>query len=170
MTAEDVIDRLGLVPLPGEGGFYRETFRSAGVLPPSALPARYTSGERRWGTAIYYLLTPETYSALHRLQSDEMYHFYAGDPVEMLTVDGDLTAREVVLSNRLIGNEQCQWLVPAGVWQGSRLSKGGAWALLGTTVVPGFEFADWALASAGEIAAWPAPIRARGASLLANPS
>src|SRR5262249_42890060 len=82
LQAEDLIHQLPLQPLQIEGGYYIETYRSAGQIPPSALPPKY-GGPRSFMTAIYYLLTPDTFSGLHRLPSDEMFHFYLGDPVEM---------------------------------------------------------------------------------------
>ena len=117
--------------------------------------ARY-NGERRTGTAIYYLLEPDTFSEMHRLKSDEVFHFYAGDAVEMLQLMEDGSGRTVVIGNDLAAGERPQVVVERGVWQGSRLVAGGRWALLGCTVSPGFEFEDY---EAGERAAlseeWP---------------
>ncbi len=98
---------------------------------------------RPFGTAIYYLLAPETFSAMHRLKSDEIFHFYLGDPVEMLQLLPDGTGRTLLLGPDLLSGMQPQVVVPAGIWQGTRLLKGGRFALLGTTVSPGFEFADY---------------------------
>ena len=92
--------------------------------------------------AIYYLLTPDTFSALHRLQSDEIFHFYLGDPVEMLQLGPD-GARIITLGTDLAAGQQPQHLVPRGIWQGSRLVAGGSLALLGCTVSPGFDYADY---------------------------
>ena len=86
MDARELVERLGLRPHPLEGGFFRETYRSDERLAESALPDRYTK-DRAVSTAIYYLLTPDTFSAMHRLTSDEVYHFYSGDPVEMLLLE-----------------------------------------------------------------------------------
>lgn len=148
MTADEVIAKLGLVPLPGEGGYFREMYRGQESF-SSDLPDRYGAGAARsTGTAIYYFLTPETYSALHRLKSDEIYHFYRGDPVQLTTIDADGKVEHVVLGSRFEEGERCQFVVPAGVWQGSRLIGAGKWALLGTTVAPGFVFEDCELASA----------------------
>ena len=82
-TAQQVIEYLQLEPLTIEGGFFRETYRSALKVPVAVLPDQY-GGERNVSTAIYYLLTPETFSVIHRVKSDEVFHFYAGDAVEML--------------------------------------------------------------------------------------
>lgn len=141
-TAEELIAFLGLKPHPREGGFYRETYRSADRFEASLLPSRYGT-ERSAGTAIYYLLTKDTFSALHRLRTDEVFHFYLGDPVEMLQLLPDGTGRLITLGHDLFAAQSPQVVVPRGVWQGSSLKKGGAFALLGATVAPGFDFADY---------------------------
>ena len=150
MTAREIAALLGLEPLPREGGFYAETFRSAETL---AVPGR---GARPAGTAIYYLLTPETRSAFHRLASDEVWHFYLGDPVEMLQLHPDGHSVRFTLGQDLMADQHVQLVVPAGVWQGTRLIGDGKVALLGCTVTPGFDFADYRNATAEElIAKWP---------------
>lgn len=143
-TAASLIERLGLVPLPDEGGYYRETWRAKETAPAGTLPVRYRD-DRAFGTAILYLLTsdPDSFSALHRLPTDEVYHFYLGDPVEMLLLHPDGRSETVTLGPDVMGAEKVQWVVPRGVWQGSRVVPGGSWALLGTTTSPGFEFADY---------------------------
>ena len=142
ITAREIMETLGLQPHPEEGGFFVETYRSEESLPAALFGGRYT-GQRSVGTAIYYLLTPETYSALHRLQSDEIFHFYLGDSVEMLQLFPDGQGRTVVLGPDLLAGMAPQMVVPRGVWQGSRLREGGRFALLGTTVSPGFDYADY---------------------------
>jgi predicted cupin superfamily sugar epimerase len=141
MTAEDIMRLLHLVPHP-EGGSYIQTYKSSQSIPPEALATSY-DGPRSTGTAIYYLLEPGTFSELHRLRSDEIFHFYLGDPVEMLQLSPDGTTRVVQLGTNLNAGQQPQVVVPKSVWQGSRLIPGGAFALLGCTVSPGFEFADY---------------------------
>jgi hypothetical protein len=156
MTAEEIIARLRLQPHPKEGGFSRETYRADEHIAAAALPDRYR-GTRALGTAIYYLLTPETCSALHRLRTDEIFHFHAGDPVEMLQLLSDGSGRTIILGADLAAGMEPQVIVPAGVWQGSRLQAGGAWALLGTTVAPGFEYEDYESADGATLhAAYPA--------------
>lgn len=144
MTASELISLLGLAPLPIEGGFFRETWRSPLTVGPGALPLRYTS-EKSLGTAIYYLLTndPNSFSALHRLPTDEMYHFYLGDPVEMLLLTPDGAGRRIILGQNIEAGQSVQFVVPAGVWQGSKLVAGGEFALLGTTMSPGFDPSDY---------------------------
>lgn len=133
-TAQAIIDHLRLQPLPGEGGYFIETYRS-----PLVQQSRAAS------TAIYYLLTPETVSLFHRLKSDELWHFYQGDAVEQVLLQADGTHQVQLLGQDVLQGEHCQVLVPAGTWQGARLLAEGQWALMGCTVAPGFEFADWEL-------------------------
>src|ERR1700688_4340150 len=111
---------LDLKPLPGEGGYFAESYRSAERLARKCLPERYT-GDRSVGTAIYFLLTPETFSALHRLLSDEVYHFYLGDPVELLCLREDGSGEVLAMGTDLDFGMRPQIAVPRGAWQGSRL-------------------------------------------------
>lgn len=140
LTAERLIKLLNLKPHP-EGGYYAETYRSEELIASEALPDRY-SGPRSFGTAIYYLLTPETFSAIHRLTTDEIYHFYLGDPVELIRLEPDGSGRSMMLGNDVAGGMQLQAVISRGTWHGSRLFEGGKYALLGTTVAPSFEFVD----------------------------
>jgi predicted cupin superfamily sugar epimerase len=140
-TADEIKAALGLKPLPREGGYYAETYRAAESLAGSALPGDF-GGPRSLATAIYYLITPDTFSAMHRLRSDEVYHFYAGSPVEMLQLHPDGSVRTITLGPDIRGGMQVQTVVPRGVWQGSRLTC-GEFALLGTTMAPGFDPADY---------------------------
>ncbi len=144
MTTKELISTLGLAPLPEEGGYFRETWRSNVTIAPGTLPLRYTT-DKSLGTAIYYLLTSDAdcFSALHRLPTDEIYHFYLGDRVEMLLLASDGSARRILLGSNLAAGEHVQFIVPAAVWQGSRLVAGGRFALLGTTISPGFDPVDY---------------------------
>jgi predicted cupin superfamily sugar epimerase len=142
LTADRLMAALDLRPLPLEGGFFRETYRAADQLPAAALPARYARAKSA-ATAIYYLLTPDTFSALHRLATDEIFHFYLGSPVHMLQLLPDGGGRVVVLGPDVLAGQQPQVVVPRGVWQGSCLEPGGEFALLGTTMAPGFDFSDY---------------------------
>ena len=104
------------------------------------------------GTAIYFFLTADTFSALHRLRADEIYHFYLGDPVELYEMrEGQVTKTE--LGQDIIRGQNVQHTVLAGSWQGSRLKAGGTWALMGTTMVPGFTWEDFELGSRGHLMA-----------------
>jgi len=139
---DQIIALLNLKPHPEEGGYFVETYRSPETIPEKALPNRY-KGFRIFGTAIYYLLTPETFSAMHRLRSDEIFHFYFGDPAEMLQLLPDGSGKVTTIGTDILHGMQPQVVAPRGVWQGTRLLKDGRFALLGTTVSPGFEFEDY---------------------------
>lgn len=143
-TPDEVIRLLRLAPHPEEGGFFREVYRAAEGLPAAALPERYGGG-RAFSTSIYYLLTPETFSAMHRVATDEVFHFYLGDPVEQLRLFPDGRGEVVLLGPELAAGQQLQSVVPRGVWQGARILPGGGvgFALLGATVAPGFDYADY---------------------------
>lgn len=152
LSAADVIRILDLEPHPEEGGHFRETWRSAPHvdLPPAG-PYR---ASRSAGTCIYYLLTGHTFSEMHRLPGDEIFHFYLGDPVEMLNLHPDGSGEVVVLGP---GIEEMtpQHVVPGGVWQGARLAPGGEWALLGCTMAPGFDYADYESGTGELLDEWP---------------
>ncbi len=141
LTAEQIRELLKMQPHPIEGGYFAETYRSFGTVPRSAL-ASYP-GDRSLSTAIYYLLTPDTFSAVHRVRGDEMFHFYLGDPVEMLQLKPDASGEVLLLGQDIASGMRLQHNVPGGVWQGSRLKQGGKYALLGTTMSPGFEYDDY---------------------------
>lgn len=123
-----IVDLLDLAPHP-EGGFYRETFRAP--------------GPRAASTAIYFLLPAGTFSAFHRIRSDEVWHHYDGDPLELHVVDGGRHER-VVLGRDLASGERPQHVVPAGAWQAA-IPLGTRWTLCGCTVAPGFDFAEFEL-------------------------
>ncbi len=142
MDAKRIIKHLGLTPLPGEGGFYRETYRSGEKIPVAALPERYST-DKHFATAIYYLLTPDTISAIHRLLSDEVFHFYLGDSVTMLQLPPNGKGETIILGSGIEAGQCLQCVVPRGVWQGMYLNSGGRFALMGTTVAPAFDFDDY---------------------------
>ncbi|MFJ5260782.1 cupin domain-containing protein [Streptomyces sp. NPDC088387] len=123
VTPEDIAARYGLEPLPVEGGLFRQTW---------AGPADETG--RPTGTAIIALLTPADFSALHRLPTTEIWHFYAGDPLHLLLLSPDGTDRLVELDKE----GEVQTVVPPGTWMGARPAPGGRWSLFGTTMAPGF--------------------------------
>jgi uncharacterized protein len=141
VTAEQIRELLQMRPHPIEGGYFAETYRGAPVVPQSLLPG-YPS-DRAISTAIYYLLTPDTFSAMHRVRGDEMFHFYLGDPVEMLQLKADGSGEAILLGQDIAAGMRLQHTVLGGVWQGSRVRAGGKYALLGTTMAPGFEYEDY---------------------------
>jgi hypothetical protein len=153
MILDELKQTLGLQPLPQEGGYYAEIYRSNIILPPNIISAH--SAALPLATSIYYLLTPNSFSAMHRLASDEIWHFYLGDPVEMLQLASEGSHRITLGTD--ISNGMCpQVVVPRGTWQGAKLRNGGSFALLGATVFPGFDFADFELAKRDELlAAYP---------------
>jgi predicted cupin superfamily sugar epimerase len=141
-SAEKIIRGLGLQRLEPEGGYYARTYLSSEKIPRTALPGRYNS-DKPFGSAIYYLLTSDTCSVLHRLRTDEIFHFYLGDPVVMLQLHTDGTARVITIGNDVENGHLPQVLVPRKVWQGSYLREGGKFALMGTTMAPGFDSSDY---------------------------
>lgn len=149
MTAEEIKRLLQLDPHPKEGGFFRQTYMSSLRFPTP-------QGERCAGTAIYYLLEPGTFSEMHVLPSDEVFHFYLGDAVEMLQLLPSGESLVLRMGQNLSAQEHVQLLVPGGVWQGTRLIGDGEFALLGCTVTPGFDYADYRSGSFAELSAkWP---------------
>ncbi len=157
MTADDLITFLQLSPLPWEGGWYRETWRSKTDISAECLGNEY-EGARAAGTAIYYLLTPDTVSRMHRLPSDETFHFYLGDPVDMLLLypdEGHAGASEIMtFGQNLAEGQRVQFTVPGNTWMGARLKSpaGQGFALMGTTVSPGFDFADLEMSDGHDLA------------------
>src|SRR5712691_10679431 len=142
MTAEDVKKLLGLEPHPREGGWYVRTYEAAALVAAEAFADGRYGGERRTGTAIYYLLEAETFSEMHRLQSDEVFHFYARDAVEMLQLRESGRGSKIVTGNDQQRGQRLENVVQRGVRKGSRFMKGGRWAWLGCMVSSGFEFED----------------------------
>ena len=142
LDVDDIVRLLGLERHPVEGGYYAETYRSADELGTDCLPDGYKM-PRSLSTAIYYLLTPETRSEMHRLKSDEVFHFYLGDPVDMLNLSPDGSSTIVTLGQEVAAGQKLQHIVLKGVWQGALLRDGGRFALLGTTTAPGFDYADY---------------------------
>jgi predicted cupin superfamily sugar epimerase len=151
-NASQIIEALGLQPHPIEGGFFRETYRSAGLILAPGLPDGYrTESGRSFGTAIYYLLTADTFSEIHRLPTEEVFHLYLGGPVRMLQLFTDGGGREVIIGADVLAGQQPQVIVPPGVWQGSRVEPGVEFALLGATMAPGFDYADYEQGRRGEL-------------------
>lgn len=149
MNAKRLIEILSLKPLSFEGGFFRETYRS-----PETLETPF--GRRNLSTAIYYLLSEGEKSRLHRLRSDEVFHFYFGDTVEMFLFHEDGTSARKLLGPSADKGEEPHIVVPRGCWQGAKLKAGGKFALMGTTVSPGFDERDFETGIRGElVAAFP---------------
>jgi len=144
LTPEKIIEMFDLDPLPVEGGLFFQTYCATESVSGEGLPGRY-SVDKPFGTAIVYLLTaePDSFSALHKLPTDEVYHFYLGDPVELLQLHPDGSSERIILGQDLLGGQKVQHVVPRDVWQGSHLLPGGRFALLGTTMAPGYTDEDY---------------------------
>ncbi len=136
---QHLIDKFSLQPHP-EGGYYKETYRASGMLECPWDDTR----KLHYSTGIYFLLTREGFSAFHRIRSDEMWHFYAGDPLEVWSIDDSGNAQRFVLSE-----DNYQEVVPAGRWFASRTL--GEYSLSGCTVAPGFDFMDFELADRDQL-------------------
>jgi predicted cupin superfamily sugar epimerase len=148
------IERLELRRHP-EGGWYRETYRAAGMIPRAALPAGF-AGDRAYSTAVYFLLARPEVSVLHRLRADELWHFHAGGALTVVTIDpaGALTSARVGADHAR--GDRFQTMVPAGSWFGAELVPEAEYALVGCTVAPGFDFADFEIGRRAElVAAYP---------------
>ncbi|MEJ2486547.1 MAG: cupin domain-containing protein [Anaerolineales bacterium] len=144
--SEKIIEQLGLKRHPFEGILFTQTYVSSDWLASDNLPPRYRS-DKSVGTAIYYALTdaPDSFSVMHRLPTDEVYHFYLGDPVELLILFPEGESRKVILGQDILNGQAVQYVVPRDTWQGSRLVPGGSFALLGTTMAPGYTEDDFEL-------------------------
>lgn len=153
-TAAYWIEHLQLTPLPSEGGMFRENYRSADVLQPAGLPARFTS-PRSAMTDIFYLLAGDMFSAFHRLRSDELWHFHTGDTllVHVITADGQYVCHR--LGHAVDAGETLRVTMPSGCWFAAELADKTAdqFALVSCVVAPGFEFADFELGSRAALCA-----------------
>jgi uncharacterized protein len=148
-TADYWISRLNL-STHIEGGAFREIYRSPVMVPRPALPLSF-SGDRSFCTSIYFLLKRNQFSAFHKIKSDEIWHFYYGDALIVYEIDvtGQLLVHK--LGNDPDKGESFQCVISAGNWFAARLAPGGDYALVGCTVSPGFDFADFELATQNEL-------------------
>lgn len=144
--ADILIEKLGLQPLPDEGGMFVRTYESDTRIPRAVLGGDY-DGDRLYSTLIYYLLRPGEYSALHRLRSDEVWHFYQGDPVSLFVIDPQGRLTEHTLGTDIEHGAVAHVPIRRGCWFGGRLKGQGSagYALMGCTVAPGFEYVDFEL-------------------------
>ena len=141
---KDLVTALDLKPHP-EGGFYKESYRAEGMIPASALKRTRHKDARQFSTAIYYLLPAGTRSKLHRLASDELFHFYLGGPMTLLLLGPKGQVEFVRLGPDLAAGMKVQQVVRAGWWFGGFCEDGSPYSLVGCTVAPGFDFADFEL-------------------------
>jgi len=137
LVAADYVKALGMTPHP-EGGYFAENYRSGSVISPEGF-----SGNRSICTSIYFLLESGQYSALHRIKSDEIWHFYAGGPLEILEITREGKQKTTILGSDVLNGQKLSYVVPTGNWFGSRPAPGCTFALVGCTVAPGFDFLDF---------------------------
>jgi uncharacterized protein len=143
------IDKLQLRPHP-EGGYYRETYRADLAISQSELPSAF-NGDRSVCTGIYFLLADADFSAFHRIASDEMWHFYAGDSLSIYVIDKQGGHSEIKLGPNSENGDSFQAIVPAGCWFASRLVQPGTFALAGCTVSPGFNYHEFEMADRAQL-------------------
>lgn len=149
LSAADYVEQLKLQPHP-EGGFYSRTYESEEQIPAAALPVRF-GADRLISTAIYFLLEGTDYSAFHRIKSDELWHFYAGGGLQIYVIHPDGKGEILLLGNDLNNGYRFQQLVKAGCWFASKPANEKSFALVGCTVAPGFDFADFEMAKQEEL-------------------
>jgi uncharacterized protein len=150
-SAEQLIRVLDLKPHP-EGGYYRETYRCEESISHASLPSRF-HGDRQYSTAIYYLLPAGAVSRLHRIASDEVWHFYLGGPFTVVELRPDGSTDHVLLGPDVMGGQRLQHTVKAGTWFGAYPNPGTDYALVGCTVAPGFDFAELNMGNRQELVA-----------------
>lgn len=150
MTARYYIEHLQLQPHP-EGGYYKETYRSTGDIAAGCLPEQF-GGDRSYSTAIYFLLQQGDFSAFHRIKSDECWHFYEGGTllIHVLQANGQYSCTR--LGRNIHEGEMFQYVVHAGAWFASEPAQSSFYTLVGCTVAPGFDFADFEMANREELA------------------
>jgi hypothetical protein len=149
LTVTQWIEQYQLQPHP-EGGWYKETYKSSETMAAGALPERFT-GSRSFSTAIYFLLEQGNFSAFHRIKSDECWHFYAGDPLEVFVLQQDGKLEVITLGSDIVNGQLFQYVVPANCWFASRPAKESTYCFVGCTVAPGFDFADFEMAKETEL-------------------
>jgi len=142
-TIQNIINKLGLQPHP-EGGYFKETYRSKGIIKADSLDPVYL-GARNYSTSIYFLLTADTFSAFHRIKQDEFWHFYDGATLELHMISPQGEYSKVMIGRDIMKGEVPQFVVPGGYWFAANVIKGGDYTLTGCTVAPGFDFADFEL-------------------------
>lgn len=141
---ETIIKQLDLAPHP-EGGYFKETYRSVGMVDKHHLPSIY-AGNRNYATCIYFLLTSSTFSAFHKINQDEIWHFYDGSPIELHTLSMGGAHSQHVIGKDFSKGQVPQLVVPGNHWFAAQVLAEDAYSLVGCTVAPGFDFDDFTLA------------------------
>lgn len=149
ITAQELIKLYNLEPHP-EGGYFRETYRAEGTIEKDGLPKKF-KGARNYSTAIYFLLPEGAKSKFHRLQSDEVFHFYLGGPLTVVQIAPDGKVLKTVMGPDVGAGQKLQHVVPAGHWFGAYPNPGASFSFIGTTVAPGFDFQDFELGRRAEL-------------------
>jgi predicted cupin superfamily sugar epimerase len=145
LSASYLVEKYQLTKHP-EGGYYKETYKSELSIPGSALPNNF-GGDRVCSTAIYFLLEQGHFSAFHKIKSDECWHFYAGQTLEVFVLNNDGILAIIRLGNDIENGEVFQYVVPANCWFASRPAANASFSFVGCTVAPGFDFRDFELAT-----------------------
>lgn len=146
---ENIISILKLRPHP-EGGYFRESYRSAGEFRTESLDEGY-AGKRNYATCIYFLLTSDSFSAFHRIRQDEIWHFYEGSPINLHMISPQGVYSQVCIGRNLEEHQHLQYVVPGETWFAAKVINDNDHALVGCTVSPGFDFADFTLAQREEL-------------------
>jgi len=141
--ADFYIERLKLIPHP-EGGYYREVYRSEEMIKNNALPGYY-NGDRFFSTSIYFLLKGKQKSNLHKLKSDEIWHFYNGSPLKLYIINKKGELSGIKLGRNAGKGEMFQYIIEKGQWFCAEVIDKKSYSLIGCTVSPGFDFSDFEL-------------------------
>ena len=149
LSVQQLIRQYQLLPHP-EGGYYKQTYCSDELISQNALPERF-SGDRYFSTAIYFLLGQGNFSAFHKIKSDECWHFYAGETSLVYVIQQNGELEIIKLGKDILSGETFQYVVPANCWFASEPAADSNFSFVGCTVAPGFDFADFELASAQEL-------------------
>ncbi len=149
LTVQNLVQQFNMLPHP-EGGYYKETYRSAEIINKDALPNRF-DGNRYFSTAIYFLLEQGNFSAFHKIKSDECWHFYAGQSLLVYVLNPNGTLDIIRVGNNIAAGETFQYVVPANCWFASEPAPASDFSFVGCTVAPGFDFTDFELAKAAEL-------------------
>lgn len=146
---EQIIEKLGLEPHP-EGGYYKEIYRSEGVIMNDSLPDNM-EGTRNYATGIYFLLPSRKFSAFHRIKQDEIWHYYKGSAICLHIISPEGVYTTHIVGNDILNGEQSQLVVKSGDWFAATVIEDDSYSLVGCTVAPGFDFADFELAKKEEL-------------------
>ncbi|MGW9685829.1 cupin domain-containing protein [Flagellimonas sp. 2504JD1-5] len=144
-----LIKKFELTPHP-EGGYFKETYRSAEEIEQYALPEKF-SGTRNYSTCIYFLLTSDTFSAFHKINQDEIWHFYTGSPLKLHIISEKGEYSEQIVGSDFLKGEVPQFVVPAGHWFAAQTLEANSYSFVGCTVAPGFDFSDFVLPARKEL-------------------